>query len=732
MTDKNNIFFESDALRRRAEKLLLQMQSDTSSPSTVADDLKLYHELQVQHIELEMQNEELREAQADLDASRIKFTELFDFAPNSYFTLSDNGEIKEVNHMGATLLRINRSVLKNRLFQEFIVPEDREIFFQHQLNLVKTRDHQVCEVKVFRSDGQRLFVKLVLSIVESKGALQILVIATDITLQKQIEDTQSFLLEHRWAESNRDFFEVLAEYLAKTLGMDYVCIDKLMDEGLEAQTVAVYFDGHFEDNVKYALKDTPCGSVVGQSLCVFPREVRHLFPKDIVLQDMLAESYVGITLWGSNGKPVGLIAIIGRKPLIDIQSSEMILKMVSIRAVSELEHRRAEEELSKSYDKLDTLVTERTAELQKVNESLVNEITVRNQKEQHLKIAEEKYRTVADFTYDWETWLDPAGKYEYVSPSCLKITGYTVEEFMEDPALFNKIAHPDDRNLIENHFNEVLKNSHESWSFDFRIITRDGRERWIGHSCQPVFNAGGDWLGQRASNRDITARKMTELLLIESQKQLRALTQRMDAITEDERIRISREIHDELGHLLTALKFDIEEVINQADLSVALVKADLHDMVDLVDSLINAVRKIATELRPGILDHLGLFPSIDWQIRQFRVRTKICCSFNQDDLEVTFDPNETSIIFRILQEILTNVARHSKASHVNVSLSKADGYFILRAVDNGIGFVPQNQYQTTSLGLMGMQERALSIGGEIQIDSAPGEGTAVTFLLSKN
>ena len=143
----------------------------------------------------------------------------------------------------------------------------------------------------------------------------------------QLEDIQSFLLGYSWIRSDRDYFESLAEYLAKTMGMDYVCIDRLLEKGLEAKTVAVYFDGRFDDNVRYSLQDTPCGKVVEQMVCCYPAGVRHLFPQDVVLQEMAAESYAGITLYGSGGKPIGLIAVIGRKPIADQYFTKILLKM---------------------------------------------------------------------------------------------------------------------------------------------------------------------------------------------------------------------------------------------------------------------------------------------------------------------------------------------------------------------------------------------------------------------
>jgi two-component system CheB/CheR fusion protein len=187
---------------------------------------------------------------------------------------------------------------------------------------------------------------------EKEYAGMILLAIEDITERKKIEDAQLFLVQSGWLASGEDFFKSLARYLAENLGMDYVCIDRLQGEGLAAQTMAIYFAGKFEDNVSYTLKDTPCGDVVGKTICCFPEGVRNLYPKDVILQEMLAESYVGTTLWSSGGQPIGLIAIIGRQPLSDPQLAESILKLVSLRAAGELERRQTEVSLEKLNQEL--------------------------------------------------------------------------------------------------------------------------------------------------------------------------------------------------------------------------------------------------------------------------------------------------------------------------------------------------------------------------------------------
>jgi signal transduction histidine kinase len=166
-----------------------------------------------------------------------------------------------------------------------------------------------------------------------------------------VEETLRFLAQSNIA-SGEDFFHSLAVFLARTLAMDYVCIDRLEEGSLSAQTVAIYFDGKFEENVSYTLKDTPCGDVVKDKICCFPRGVSHLFPNDQVLQDMLAESYVGTILWDSQGRPIGLIAILGRQPLDKPELATSILQLAAVRAAGELERREAEDALRYAVDEL--------------------------------------------------------------------------------------------------------------------------------------------------------------------------------------------------------------------------------------------------------------------------------------------------------------------------------------------------------------------------------------------
>ncbi|MEP7199964.1 MAG: GAF domain-containing sensor histidine kinase, partial [Chloroflexota bacterium] len=224
-------------------------------------------------------------------------------------------------------------------------------------------------------------------------------------------------------------------------------------------------------------------------------------------------------------------------------------------------------------------------------------------------------------------------------------------------------------------------------------------------------------------------RLQAEGALKDSYAQLRALAAELQSVREAERTRIARELHDELGQALTALKFDLAWLTNQ------LVKKDVtlgqraRDVTAQMDTLIKTVRRIATELRPGMLDDLGLAASIEWQAREFQKHTGIPCEVHVPPHDLALAGEQATALFRIFQETLTNVARHAEAQHVVVKLESRDGSLLLQIHDDGRGVRADEIVGTRSLGLLGMRERAELLGGEFNIRGAPGAGTTVTVTL---
>jgi signal transduction histidine kinase len=222
-----------------------------------------------------------------------------------------------------------------------------------------------------------------------------------------------------------------------------------------------------------------------------------------------------------------------------------------------------------------------------------------------------------------------------------------------------------------------------------------------------------------------------ERQLKESYDKIRQLAAHIQSVREEERTSIAREIHDELGQLLTVLKMDLalfQKKVEQFSFQNTYKEAiqDIQSMSDVIDTTIKTVRTIATELRPEILDELGLRDAIEWEIQRFQNRLGIKCTFNTNVEDLDLDKDSSTALFRILQETLTNVARHSGAAAVDVTFEQKNHKLMLQVADNGKGITDQKSSQERSFGILGMRERVLLIGGEFTINGENGKGTTVT------
>jgi signal transduction histidine kinase len=227
--------------------------------------------------------------------------------------------------------------------------------------------------------------------------------------------------------------------------------------------------------------------------------------------------------------------------------------------------------------------------------------------------------------------------------------------------------------------------------------------------------------------------KRNEIALRKSEQQYRELSAHLQDIREEERSAIAREIHDELGQQLTVLKIDfswLESRLNIADNTLLTDK--FADISSLLDRAVQTVRRMSTSLRPSMLDDLGLVATIDWYLADFGRRVNLKTEFNHDDEEYSMPDKMRTAFFRIFQESITNVIRHSDATTVIVELSREGDHISLRVIDNGKGFDTSTVSGKRTLGLLGMRERSLLIGGECRIESVPGRGTTVSVQVNPN
>lgn len=259
----------------------------------------------------------------------------------------------------------------------------------------------------------------------------------------------------------------------------------------------------------------------------------------------------------------------------------------------------------------------------------------------------------------------------------------------------------------------------------------DGSAMWVEGDYMCFYDGAGRITGHFGIQRDVTERTLAAEELEQSRAELRALAARLQATREEERTRIAREIHDELGQALTALKLDLAWLGSKrprgSGNSGAFRVID-SSITARVDETMEIVRRIASELRPSVLDQLGLEAAIECLVQEAAKRTGIAVNLQTDEFPKL--PDEVaSHAYRIIQEALTNVTRHSKATRVDVSVRRAGGVIILGVADNGVGFAPDSLSGLRSLGLVGMRERALACGGTLMVRGKPGEGTAIVVTI---
>ncbi len=221
--------------------------------------------------------------------------------------------------------------------------------------------------------------------------------------------------------------------------------------------------------------------------------------------------------------------------------------------------------------------------------------------------------------------------------------------------------------------------------------------------------------------------RLTVELMNAERKVLRSLSAHLESVREDERMRIAREIHDELGQVLTALKMDLAYLtVKKADPSL---DEKTKPMLEMIDSTIQTVKRISSELRPGVLDDLGLIAAIEWQACEFQKRTGIECAVSFSPKHIILDRDRATAIFRIFQEAVTNVIRHAEATRVDIRLEEKDGQIVLCVNDNGKGVTEEQISSPSSFGLVGIRERAYFAGGKVKISGVPDRGTSLEVVI---
>ena len=363
---------------------------------------------------------------------------------------------------------------------------------------------------------------------------------------------------------------------------------------------------------------------------------------------------------------------------------------------------------------------------------MYQDITERKKAEEEVALLGHTIRSIGECV----SVTDTENKILFVNEAFLRTYGYTADELIGKPIAV--IRSPRSESAAEKVLSTTLKGG---WQGELVNRKKDGTEFPIALSTFVIRNEKGQPIALVGIAADITERKLAEQAskrveerLKSSREQLRALAAHLHRVREEERKHLAQEFHDQLGQTLTALKMDLTMLQRQVadkekELSRTAVSVDIQAMQQIADHAIGSIREIMAELRPELLDQLGIMPALEFEAESFQRKSGISCVFTSLVDEIQLDQEKSIALFRIFQEALTNVVRHAKATSVRANIRMEGTNLLLEIKDNGVGILPGAEDAKDSFGIIGMRERALVFGGAFEIRGAKGEGTTIVLRL---
>jgi PAS domain S-box-containing protein len=779
--DQEGSKFEVSILRRKAEELLKNNQKEPGSSLSEVEILKLIHEIEVHQIELELQNEELKVAkERAIELASEKYAELYDFAPSGYFTLSKEGEIIDLNISASKMLGKERTgLIKSRL--GFFVSDDTKQKFNNFLeNIFASNKKETCLVTLLTNSDLPVFAHL--TGISTKNNEQCLINVADITKLMEAEnlirdlsliatqtDNVVIITDAKGAiEYVNNAFEKLTGYiLAEVVGKKpgnflqgpetypdnkFALSRALRNREAFTQEILNYnksgekywvsisinpiFDSKGELEKFIAIEQNITERKELEAQREFERQDKEALINST--NDLIWSIKNDFTLIAGNKAFLNLVKLTTN---YDFKKGDKILA-ANLFAEDNIDfwQQQYQKALSGKSFKLETEMNDNpklgsiffetnfnpvyvNAEVVGVACFARNITEYKKNKDSLIKYNKNLQRAeeIAKLGY-WELNLNTHKL--FWSDEVYAIWGKDKENF--ELTLESVIAtiHPEDRPGIDELLEDV-RHGKKHIDIKYRIVLKNGSIKWVHETGNMVKIRKDQPIHYEGTVQDITTQKEHENKILDANQRLRNLTAHLQTIQEEERINIAREIHDELGQQLTGIKLDACWLKNKNKIYLENEKERMDRLINNINTTINNVRKIATNLRPGVLDDLGLEAAIEWQAAQFEEQNGISCLFKTSNVSGNYDNTVNTAVYRIFQEALTNVTRHANASKVIIELYEKNSILVLEVADNGKGIWETEKIKTQSLGITGMKERAYMINGTFSIKKKKEGGTLV-------
>jgi PAS domain S-box-containing protein len=673
MAKKQDRSMKVTALRGQAEARLRATKRDVAA-MPVKDVQQLVHELQVHQIELEMQNEELRRTQTELEAARDRYVDLYDFSPAGQLTLDTHGKIVEANLRAWTLLGVTRKELLRQPLARFIAPSDADMFHRHCQEVLKTGTRQTCEAHLGKEAGDPRCVYFESRAVHDEQGL----ITHWRTVLLDISDRK---LAEQQLESQR-------AQLAAIIGS---AMDAIITVDADARVVLF-------DRAAESMFLCPAADAIGQPLDRFIperfRQARHGYMSALTRPQATSRPMERpATLFGlrTGGEEFPFEASISHVEVSGQNLFTFILRDITERKVAE-EALQASEAFTRTVLNslpLHVCVLDKDGVILKTNDAWI-------------EFVEQPADGVFTIGEVGHNYLDLCRRATVGGTS----TGQAILKGLES----------------------VLEGSDPIFSVDYHAPLPE-EERWFLMRVTPLKGAKGVVI----AHTDISAQvrmalelKQHVLLLGEKREELEFLTGKLIHAQEQERRRIARELHDDFNQRLAALSVELETIERAPIAPPEPIPRQLAVIRGQIGRLSDDLHDLAYKLHPSLLEHVGLEIAIRDHVAEFTKQTGLPVTFTARKAPGTLPPEIATALFRVMQESLQNVFKHAQATDVTVRLSGSSKGIGLSVHDNGKGFeVASNQAQRAGLGLMSMQERVRLLGGFSLIRSCSATGTKV-------